>query len=87
MSLANAEFKNSTNDINFQCSYLDGMKASMSMEGPFNHEHADCAQCLAISSIDKLSETTTPKTTFSIFMSDVPYISFVSKITTPPPTI
>ena len=87
MSLVNAETKNSTEDVNLQYSYLDGMKSGMSMEGSYNHVHADCVQCLAISGVEKFLEVIFPKIMLSIFMGDAPYISFVSKVATPPPTV
>ncbi len=86
VSLANAESTNTTG-VDFQCNYSQSANMPMTMDSMSAHVHVDCPQCLVISAADKFTKVIFLKITFLPSTNDTPYASFVSKVTTPPPTV
>ncbi len=86
MSLANAE----TNDnLNHQCDNIQNIHITASSMGHPNmqHVHTDCSQCLTIDFLKYIFPKSNLQKNQLTEYSGIHYSSFISRVTTPPPTI
>jgi len=88
MFLANAE----TNDIdnsNHQCDHVQNIHITHPSMGHSNmqHVHTECSQCLTIGFLKHISPKNNLQKNQLIAYLKMHYSSFVSRVTTPPPTI